>query len=306
MLRGMDSERVAALAAQLNLQAEALGAIVAVVDDSVRALADIWFGENLSTFHSAWVGQQRAQAHAAAADIAAAVQQLREQIGQQLAASGTSSDGTSGSHHGAGEVVGGILAEAALAAHSANWLAQGASHLGENRFSMGRYPKAWNGLMDRVHAFGTAHGVGSLEHTLRFKQWPLLHFLNRHEGFIGKVEHGTGHLAAGLGIASAGVDVVDDLKHHDVRNAVFDGLSGGTNLIKKSLAGWTAGIWVEAGRAATNSQIDYSWNGLQDIVTASPKEWAHAIVEGIQSPEGTKAVNNITFGLPNLLAKWAE
>lgn len=95
-LRGMDVDRVDALAAQLDIQAKLIDSVVGVVDGAVRALTDVWFGENLNVFHGAWVGGQRAQAHGASADIAAALHTLRVEIAAQRATSAGAGGGVPG------------------------------------------------------------------------------------------------------------------------------------------------------------------------------------------------------------------
>lgn len=94
-LRGMDVEEVERLIGQLEFQANAINAVVGVVDVTVSTLTSVWFGADLQRFHGTWQGNQRAQAHAAAVDIADALAILRREIAEQRRTSGGGGGGSS-------------------------------------------------------------------------------------------------------------------------------------------------------------------------------------------------------------------
>lgn len=92
-LRGMDVEEVERLVGQLEFQANAINAVVGVVDTVVGTLTSVWFGADLQRFHGTWQGNQRAQANAAAVDIDHTLTLLRRELADQRHTSRASTGG---------------------------------------------------------------------------------------------------------------------------------------------------------------------------------------------------------------------
>lgn len=95
-IRGMDVEEVERLVGQLEFQANAINAVVGVVDTVVGTLTSVWFGADLQRFHGTWQGNQRAQANAAAVDIDHTLTLLRRELADQRQTSGGLAPGVRG------------------------------------------------------------------------------------------------------------------------------------------------------------------------------------------------------------------
>ena len=288
---GADVEELQRLAQQFDHAATRLQQLAGTVGNGIRISA--WVGPFAVRFRHTWDSEYSVKLRQAADLLQRNAALLRAEAQQQSIASNSNGTATipratmPGASHGSGPLgsladnpfVRGIAAFGPGALGVAAWLSK-------NPRSTGNYSAAWHRLL------ALTDRVGIPQDLFRFKRSPVSQFLNQYQGLLGK-----GATAIGvLGLIDPVQSMYFNLREGDVRNGVFDGINAGANAIPNPLYGFTAGVWGEVGRAATNPAIDWSPHGLLGIVTASPSEWGNALVEGLQSDDGLKALHNI--GIP--------
>lgn len=93
----MDVGEVEHIAAQLELEVNAINAVVSVIDRGVSALAGVWMGDDVAAFSGLWHQSHRPRAQSVADSLSTWVTQLREQARDQTHTSG--GRGHHGGHH---------------------------------------------------------------------------------------------------------------------------------------------------------------------------------------------------------------
>jgi uncharacterized protein YukE/gas vesicle protein len=92
-LNGMDVAAAEGIAAQLDLQAKAVAAVVGVVDGIVSGLMDVWEGHDVEAFASSWSQIHRTNATQVTSDLQGVVARLNAEVKQQIETSGGVTEG---------------------------------------------------------------------------------------------------------------------------------------------------------------------------------------------------------------------
>jgi uncharacterized protein YukE len=264
---GMDVDEVERLAARLDLQANAIAALVGVVDSAVAGLSGVWQGHDLDAFRGAWHQSHRPQAQAMTDRLAAWVAEVRRQAAEQRAVSGGSGASSGGLSGGIAAALGapGVLAGLAGLADHGSEAIEILSNFSQNKWSIGRYPHQWESMLTQL-----SHHQ-SLEELLRYKKSPIFHFLNQNHGAL---EHGSTVLGI-AGLAAGFVNTVSDVASHDYVSAGLDGSTTTASGLKSNDGTYLWGVALqsltEAGEAARG--VDWSAGGLQgtwDYIKSDP------------------------------------
>ena len=296
---GMDVEAVRRTASELRRKAGEIRAVEARVDAVVGQISGSWHGNRARQFVGDWHGHHRAALLLLADRVDGLGQAALNNASEQESASGGGArSGGPGSFGGSGPGLwagvertsawGLISAGAAAVLPSAKKLLKLSAKFSDNKYSVGRYTNAWNKVLRITDSLKVNGHRVVPEDLLRFKRSPVFHVLNEHQGLL---KGGQAIVGKATGVSSA-VDSASDaylaFQRGDSVNGVADGANALTRAVDVTPAGkvpvvhaatFTVRAWTEVVHAATSKDIDWSANGISQIVTASPGDWATAIKE---------------------------
>jgi WXG100 family type VII secretion target len=295
---GMDAGLVRQSAAAIASNAADLDRVIGSVNGLVTEIAANWSGEAATEFHHSWTHRHHSELTRLVAALHDYARQASRNADAQDRASAVS--GVSSAVSG----VSSVAAGGSVGDHGGwiSWLTPiaavgpGVLRLMEKAPpDVGRYPKSWKKLLNGVpKAWNTAlkHAPEGLrrelanfpDDVLRYKRWGVVHDLNKMHGFI----EGAGKVADVITVGSDVHTVAQDLRDHDMVSAGFHGATTAADVLKATKVGYLGGVaiqsWVQAGQAAQD--VDWSRQGLSDVIHASPKDWASAFGESVMQMPG--------------------
>lgn len=292
---GMDAGIVRQAAIVIDSRAADLDRVVGSVDGLVAEISHNWAGHAAAEFHESWVHQHRAALSALAGALHGYARTARANADAQDRTSAAESDGSGGAAFGsAGGNRGGWSALLGAAATAGGLGLHLMEHVPPD---VGRYPKAWANVLDKApHTWNSVikHMPTGFqqrfEHlpdeVLRYKRYGIVHDLNNLHGFI----EGASRVAGAVQLGGDSYNAYQDLRNHDSVNAAYDGATAAADAIRFKggpVGFWGAAAiqtWVQVGREAQN--VDWSSQGISELVHTSPGDWASSFGETMQQMPG--------------------
>lgn len=308
---GMDVEAVRRTASELRRKAVEIRAVEARVDAIVGQINGSWQGNRARQFVGDWHGRHRAALLLLADRIdglgQSALNNAREQetaSGGGARSNGPGSFGGNGGGSRAGvspaSVWGLVSAGAAAALPNAKKLLSWSAKFSDNKYSTGRYTNAWRNVLKASDNLKINGQRVVPEDLLRFKRSPVFHVLNDHQTLLKGGAKIVGKASDAASFVDSASTAYFELKSGDVRNGAADGVNTLTRAVDVSPVGRSplahlmmidARLYAEVGRAVANPEIDYSAEGIGQVLTASPGEWATAIKQSL--PDLGKALKRV-------------